>query len=458
MLSLQTVPLKLLCVSPLNVRTSNADEDIPALAADIAAHGLKQNLVVVPQEDGRFGVVAGGRRLRALWHNADAHLITLDEPIAVLIEEPAEGRATSLSENLHKVAMNPADEFVAYATIVAEHGDEADPVAYAARRFGVTERHVAQRLRLAALAPEILDALRAGALRQDAANAYAGVADQDLQLSVFRAEEARVYGVKHSPHQVRDSLRQRTYPATVKQAVFVGLEAYARAGGRLDRDLFMGAEDGDRLLDPSLLDQLARDKAAAELPALFERDGFEAGRLAEGFTLVPILPKAPPMTRVVLIAADFRKLEELPLAERARSTGIYALANDGSGLSCVGWWTPLAQPGAIPVAVPAPVTSAALIEAEQARVARAAAPIADAAAGARLRQVRQSAARLAVERIVGAALEGRAFWPSADGFVPSIAPVEGDDDTILVAVQIRIPRAEWEAALPEAETAVDAAA
>ena len=56
--------------------------------------------------------------------------------------------------------MHPADQFVAMASLI----DGGATIEDVARRFGSSERHVRQRLRLGKLAPQLLDAYRAGAI------------------------------------------------------------------------------------------------------------------------------------------------------------------------------------------------------------------------------------------------------------------------------------------------------
>ncbi|MCI2811419.1 ParB/RepB/Spo0J family partition protein, partial [Eoetvoesiella caeni] len=63
---IQLIALNKLVASPRNVRKQDRKADVDALAASIAAHGLLQNLCVVPTEDEKFEVDAGGRRLMAL--------------------------------------------------------------------------------------------------------------------------------------------------------------------------------------------------------------------------------------------------------------------------------------------------------------------------------------------------------------------------------------------------------
>lgn len=456
MLSLTTVPLNCLRISALNVRTTDVDAAIPELAASIDANGLLQNLIVVPlTAKGLFGVVAGGRRYRALQLLVEQGRRPADVPVPVLIEEADEGRAASLEENIRRIAMNPADEVIAFRTIVDEHADCADPVATTARRFAVTEHYVHQRLKLARLAPAILDAVRAGEIPIGAAQAYAGFDDQDLQLSVFRNEQARQFGSRHEVRNIRDALRGRTLPASDRQARFVGLDAYVAAGGRVDRDLFMGQDEGERLLDPAIVEKLARAKAEAQLSAAAKADGFKVGILANAFTALPIWPNRPPEYEATNLLDG---PAQLTAEDRARSAGLYTLAADGSGLVCQGWWygrepeEAAAKPPrptlrivtpAVPAPEPAPTPTI-----ETARPGDALA-----AEAARRREDRLGviAAHLAVERAIAApAPEEQLRWPEPSARVAAIEADPDDEDVLLVAVQIRVTRAELEALLPQA--------
>ena len=81
-----------------------------------------------------------------------------DCEVPCLVEEPDAALETSLMENTVRAAMHPADEFAAMAALI----DGGATVEAVAARFGVSERHVRQRLKLGKLAPELLDAFRAG--------------------------------------------------------------------------------------------------------------------------------------------------------------------------------------------------------------------------------------------------------------------------------------------------------
>jgi ParB family transcriptional regulator, chromosome partitioning protein len=90
-------------------------------------------------------------------------------------------------ENTIRAAMHPADEFIAMAGLI-EAGQPIDAVA---ARFGVPERHVRQRLRLGKLAPELLDAFRAGEISLEVVTAFTLGADHAAQLAVWRQVKDR---------------------------------------------------------------------------------------------------------------------------------------------------------------------------------------------------------------------------------------------------------------------------
>ena len=61
------IPFSRLYLSDANVRKTRSEEDDIQLSADIEARGLLQNLLVTKSKKrGKFAVIAGGRRLRAI--------------------------------------------------------------------------------------------------------------------------------------------------------------------------------------------------------------------------------------------------------------------------------------------------------------------------------------------------------------------------------------------------------
>jgi ParB family chromosome partitioning protein len=260
----QNIPLNQLALSPANVRKTppSAAEDA-ALEASIRAHGILQNLIVHPTGiDGRgvYEVDAGGRRLRILQKLAADGVIDADTNIPCKVEQPEHAVENSLAENTIRAAMHPADEFVAMAALI-DAGAGIDAVA---TRFGTSERHVRQRLRLGKLAPELLDAYRAGDIDLETVTAFTLGADHEAQRTVWAQLKDHSY---ISPHSVRRLLTESAVPLDSDLGMFVGAAAYEAAGGTITRDLFSGDDDGF-LDDAALVRRLALEKLDAKAAEL----------------------------------------------------------------------------------------------------------------------------------------------------------------------------------------------
>lgn len=261
------IALKKLKPSTANVRGKGAKADDEQLAADILAHGVLQNLVVTHDDDDGFEVVAGARRLRALKILEKRKVIDGDYLVPCAVRPAEDASEISLAENVQRIAMNPADEASAFAKLA---GGGADPAAIASR-FGVTERHVRGRLRLAELAPVVLDALRKGQITLDLAQAYASVPDPERQAAVF----ARLNGDNwaNTPANIRREMSYVGIAGSAGAALFVGREAYLAAGGEIVEDLF--TKDSEALwMNRELLMQLARDKLLPIATAWRDREGW----------------------------------------------------------------------------------------------------------------------------------------------------------------------------------------
>ena len=438
------IPLSRLRLTELNVRHTERDADVASLAEDIAQRGLKQNLIVSPAhwstmvaEDGEtssaglFEVTGGGRRTQALKLLAANVQLPADHPVHCRVEPRGEGRESSLSENLHRVAMNPADEFTAFDQIASEqrtrHGaSPAEAVAYVARRFGVAERHVEQRLRLAALAPEILAALRDGTISLASAKAYAGTTDHELQLRVFE-QQCKSNWQPHVASIVRDALHQRSLSLNDRLVKFVGIAAYRAAGGRTEIDLFMGTDGEERLMDVRLIEDLAQRQAEPLVAPQAAQDGFAGGLLAApGSDKWPKPPEG--MERYIRYYQD----EDPSADELAKAIAVYGIDDDG-----------LRRLGHFHTPTPRPEPEPRDWEAE--RQAQRRAHLIN------LRSARMAVGPVNADPLKGTPLEGLAFWP-----LGHCAAVETDgEDFVLVAVQLRVPAADAEAQVDEATRMVD---
>ena len=269
------VPLSRLVLRPTgrNVRKTPR-MSIPELAASIQRVGLLQNLIVIAAADGEhYEVVAGGRRLAALKLLAKKRRIPKEWDVPCLLVADGTARTASLTENVQREAMHPADQFEAFAALVAE----GRPIEDIAADFSVTPLVVQRRLKLANVSPRLMADYRADAVTLDQLMALALTDDHGAQESAFY--DAPTW--QRQPSTLRERLTEREIDAYRHPLVrFVGLDAYEQAGGGIRRDLFAEGDAGVYLTDAALLERLAQDKLA----------GIAAAVRGEGWAWVDATP------------------------------------------------------------------------------------------------------------------------------------------------------------------------
>ena len=263
------IPFDKLVLSQSNVRRIKTGVSVEELAEDIARRGLLQGLNVRPVldadgvETGKFEIPAGGRRFQALSLLVKQKRLAKTAPIPCIVRDAASeilAEDDSLAENMQRVALHPLDQFRAFAAL-REKGQSDEEIAAA---FFVAPQIVKQRLKLASVAPALLDVYAEDGMSLEQLMAFTVSADHARQVQVWEA-------VKNSwnkePYSIRRMLTETSVRASDRRAVFVGVDAYEAAGGNVSRDLFQG-DDGGWLEDPALLDRLVAENLQAEAEAI----------------------------------------------------------------------------------------------------------------------------------------------------------------------------------------------
>lgn len=262
------VPFSKLVLSQSNVRTIKNGESIEQLAEDIAHRGLLQSLSVRPisgadgEETGMYEVPAGGRRYRALELLVKQKRLAKTAPVPCLVKEDGIAEEDSLAENTQREALHPVDQFRAFKALIDKGLSEEEIAA----RFFVTPTVVKQRLRLAAVSGTLIEAYVADEMKLEQLMAFTLTPDHARQEQVWDAVQQ---GWNREPYYIRRLLTEGAVSASDRRAIFVGIEAYAQAGGVITRDLFQN-DEGGWLQDPALLDKLATEKLKAEAEKLAE--------------------------------------------------------------------------------------------------------------------------------------------------------------------------------------------
>jgi ParB family chromosome partitioning protein len=263
--SSRDIPFNKLVLSQSNVRRVKAGVSIEELAEDIARRTLLQGLNVRPvldaegAETGMFEIPAGGRRYRALELLVKQKRLAKTSPVPCVVRDPATdilGEDDSLAENIQRAPLHPLDQFRAFQTL-REKGRSEEDIAAA---FFVGVNVVKQRLRLASVAPTLLDIYAEDGMSLEQLMAFTVTADHARQEQIWRAISG---SWQKEPYQIRRMLTEKAVRASDRRAVFVGLDAYEAAGGAVLRDLFQ-SDDGGWLEDMALLDGMVAEKLKGE--------------------------------------------------------------------------------------------------------------------------------------------------------------------------------------------------
>ncbi|MGY2732354.1 ParB/RepB/Spo0J family partition protein [Sphingomonas sp. UYP23] len=451
----QPIALGRLRRAPENVRHKRMDEDVQALADDIAAHGLLTSLIGYlsewPEDQAKVYIVGGGRRLQAMQELATRGAIGDEFPVPVLIRDQEDAIELSLSENLGHRTMSPVDECFGFKALMDRGNTSPTELA---KRFGYSERVVRQRLRLAELAPVIIDALAERSITLDAAMAYATTQDATAQAEVFKRQSKTPYR-PHDPERIRWDLRAKTIKTSHPLYLFVGAAAYERRGGRYEDDLF--AEQGTErtLVDTAALETLAHEqidfqmiRRLPEMAAEFECETVAGFVKLQDLVYPPygLDPKAP--TGLAWVAHQYDPGAAARMWKTARNNRIpvhVLVGIDTKGELAPyakGFFVPKEHKEAVQPTVQPPAPAAAMSPE-------------DYAAARREQEIRLLAFRKAAGPFVGTHLEGRAFWPRAGWNInpleKPIASVPGlPEGGKLVALQIYVTEAQMDAHLEEA--------
>ncbi|MDQ5952447.1 MAG: ParB family transcriptional regulator, chromosome partitioning protein [Patescibacteria group bacterium] len=154
--------LRIQYVSPGAIRENSQqprayfdDEALSDLKASILEHGILQPLVVIESGKGKYELIAGERRLRAV------RALGL-ESIPVIVRPHADEQQKlelALIENIQRQDLNAVEEARAYQALINEFGLRQEDIA---GRVGKARSTITNALRLLELEKDVLDALADG--------------------------------------------------------------------------------------------------------------------------------------------------------------------------------------------------------------------------------------------------------------------------------------------------------
>jgi ParB family transcriptional regulator, chromosome partitioning protein len=216
----------------LQVRKSDDAEGLAELEASVRAHGVIVPLVLKKANDGLTYVTAGNRRLkvaRRIYGDIDAHVPCVDSD-----HFGGDPREIAMATNV-ALPPHPVDRYEVITSLVREGMTPAD----AQMRFGMSQRQLAQVMKLGALSQEVLDHYRAGRIDGKTAQAFtlASTSEQNRVYAVLAKRAQQVGGRVIALDVVNEvvGVKQRNVGPLVK---FVGIDACRKAKILKQEDLF----------------------------------------------------------------------------------------------------------------------------------------------------------------------------------------------------------------------------
>lgn len=213
--------------NPHQPRSSFDEEALEGLADSIRSVGVLQPVVVRPDPNGGYLLVAGERRWRAARRAGLTQI-----PAVIRSGEDAAWLTEALVENLQRSDLTPLEEAAAFRQLLEDFGLTHDEVA---QRVGKSRATVTNSMRLLGLPASIQARLESGELSVGHARALAGIDDRAFAEHVARRAVAEGWSVR----QVEEAVRLRKGESTsrprareVRPAEIIELEM--RLADRLD--------------------------------------------------------------------------------------------------------------------------------------------------------------------------------------------------------------------------------
>lgn len=188
------IPIKDIVPNRFQPRTVFVDERIDELAQTIRTHGVIQP-IVVRERDGKFEIIAGERRWRAVTKLGWEHI-----PAIVKEFNDSQTASVALIENLQREGLTAIEEAVAYAKLLELHGLTQESLA---QRLGKGQSTIANKLRLLQLPEKVQEAILNRVITERHARALISAKETELQEKILAEVIEKGLNVKQTEELVK---------------------------------------------------------------------------------------------------------------------------------------------------------------------------------------------------------------------------------------------------------------
>ncbi|MFB5269464.1 nucleoid occlusion protein [Paenibacillus enshidis] len=189
----KNIPIHDIVSSPYQPRTIFDDDKIDELCQTIKTHGVIQP-IVVRSRDGRYEIIAGERRWRAVTK------LGMDS-IPAIVREFNDSQAASIAliENLQREGLTAIEEAVAYQKLIDLHQLTQESLA---QRLGKSQSTIANKIRLLNLPEAAKTALMERKITERHARALLSLDNEELQQKVLSEIIAKELNVKQTEARI----------------------------------------------------------------------------------------------------------------------------------------------------------------------------------------------------------------------------------------------------------------
>lgn len=209
---IKKIPIDNIVPNRYQPRTVFDDEKIEELARTIHTHGVIQPIVIREFEDGKYEIIAGERRWRAMkklgWEEAPAIINNLSD---------TETASVALIENLQREELSPIEEAIAYGKLLEIHNLTQEALA---QRLGKGQSTVANKLRLLKLPQEVQDAILNKLISERHARSLIPLKDEEKQILLLSEIIEKSLNVKQTEDRVQKMLHQAEEKPKPKRKAF----------------------------------------------------------------------------------------------------------------------------------------------------------------------------------------------------------------------------------------------
>lgn len=198
------VAVELIKRNPRQPRLTFKEDELNELSASIKEHGVIQPLIVMPNADGTYILIAGERRLQA---SQRAGLKTV--PVIPRQANNQELLELALIENVQRADLNPMEEAEAYRHLADDFGLSHEMIA---KRVGKSRVAVTNTIRLMNLADGVKQALVDGIITEGHARALLMLSTQKAQTSALQT----IINLSLSVRQAEELMRKLTGQKPIK--------------------------------------------------------------------------------------------------------------------------------------------------------------------------------------------------------------------------------------------------